>query len=528
MEIIHCDYNSIPNLAKFDLGYINKDPKLDKYISFPPNEEGIEQSINAHKSQFTHRAKLQIILKKQHQNYSNTILTTSIESLAKDTTFCITTAHQPCLFGGPLYFVYKIASAINLSNTLNKKYPQYHFVPVYYMGDEDHDFDEIKHLNLFGKTINWDRNEGGPVGRYSLEGLDEVIKSILSNFDNDPVKKQRLELLLSGKINAKNYGELIKQFVYTVFDGYPVVVVDPDDKAFKELMIPIFEEELRNKRSFELIQPALKSLEADNYKVQAPGRELNVFYMLDGMRERIIMEGNVYQVVNTNYTFSLDEIIKELNNYPERFSPNVILRPLYQETILPSVVFIGGGGEVAYWLELKEVFQYFKVPHPVIMRRNSAAWIDKSLNKRIQKTGLSILDYTISLKDIQEKYLVSNDSKVELEKEKEELKKVFKSIDKLVQKIDASLSGKLAVDENNVLAKLTEWEGRLNKTLKTKHDVVLQQIAAVYEKLYPNNGLQERVESFLPYYAEYGNEYIKALVDNLNPLDLSFLIMMPD
>ncbi len=528
MQIIQCDYNTIPNLAKFDLGYINRDTKLDKYISHPPSLEGIEAAIKARLGHYIYRDKLLNVLKKQHIDYSNDLLTKSIESLANDNTFCITTAHQPCLFGGPLYFVYKIASAIHLSNLLNEQYPQYHFVPVYYMGSEDHDFEEINHLQLFGKTIKWDRNEGGPVGKYSIDGLTEVVNTILSNFENDTAKKQKLELLMGDLNEEQNYGELIKRFVYTLFEGYPLVVVDPDDSGFKELMIPVFEEELRTSRSLQVIQPTLKSLENDQYKVQAPGRDINLFYMIDGLRERIVLENSSYRVINTDLSFSLDSIIKELKTHPESFSANVILRPLYQESILPSVCFIGGGGEVAYWLELKELFNYFHVPYPVIMRRNSVAWVDKSLNKRIQKSGLGILDYNNSLKDIQERYLVNNDSKVELANEKDQLKKIYLSIDSIIQKIDVSLSGKLAGDETAAIAKITEWEGRLNKTLKARHDITLQQIAAIYEKLYPNNGLQERTESFLPYYAEYGKEYIKTLVDNLNPLDASFLIMMPE
>lgn len=528
MEIIHCDYNTIPNLAKFDLGYINKDPKLTKYLSYPPNLEGIDSAIKSRVGQFKHRDKLLKIISKQHVNYSNQLLTSSIDSLANENSFCITTAHQPCLFGGPLYFVYKIASAIHLANLLNEKYPDYHFVPVYYMGSEDHDFEEINHFNLFGKTMSWDRTEAGPVGRYSVEGLENIINSILGNFENDAIKKQRLVELFGKFKNGERYGELIKRFVYTLFDGYPIVVVDPDDTEFKEIMIPVFEEELKYKRSSQLIQSTLKSLENDQYKVQAPGRDINLFYMLDGIRERIIIEDNKYKVINTNYTFNLSEILKELNAHPERFSPNVILRPLYQESILPSICFIGGGGEVAYWLELKELFKYFNVPYPVIIRRNSAAWLDKSLIKRIQKTGLNVLDFAAVLKDIQDKYLLTNDSIVSFENDKERLKQVFSSIQDIVQKIDNSLSAKLAGDENNALSKLTEWEGRLNKALKARHDITLQQIAGIYEKLYPNNGLQERVESFLPYYAEYGKEYIKTLVDNFNPLDSSFLIMMPD
>lgn len=528
MEIIHCDYNTIPNLAKFDLGYINQDPKLAKYLSFAPNLEGIDGAIKARVGQYKHRDKLQKILKKQHVNYSNELLISSIDILANENSFCITTAHQPCLYGGPLYFVYKIASAIHLTNLLNDKYPDYHFVPVYYMGSEDHDFEEINHLNLFGKTISWDRTEAGPVGRYSVEGLENVINSILGNFENDPIKKQRLAELFGQFKNDERYGDLIKQFVYTLFDGYPLIVVDPDDAEFKEFMIPVFEEELKNKRSSQMIQSTLKSLENDQYKIQAPGRDINLFYMLDGIRERIIIEDSKYKVINTDYSFSSSEIIQELNAHPDRFSANVILRPLYQETILPSVCFIGGGGEVAYWLELKELFQYFNVPYPVIIRRNSAAWLDKSLIKRIQKTGLTVLDFAAGLKDIQDKYLQTNDSVVSLDKEKEQLKQLFSNIHEIVQKIDSSLSAKLAGDENNTLSKIAEWEGRLNKTLKARHDITLQQIAGIYEKLYPNNGLQERVESFLPYYAEYGMEYIKTLVENFNPLDSSFLIMMPD
>ncbi|MBL7781190.1 MAG: bacillithiol biosynthesis BshC, partial [Saprospiraceae bacterium] len=259
---------------------------------------------------------------------------------------------------------------------------------------------------------------------------------------------------------------------------------------------------------------------------QAAPREINLFYLKPGMRQRIVLEDGMYRVLQTNLGFSEAEIMAELDLHPERFSPNVVLRPLYQETILPNLAYVGGGGELAYWLERRSLFEHFGIAFPMLVRRNSVLWLDQDAQKKLTKFGFTPQQFFQDTEALVREYIAANASgEVSLDKEIADLKTIFDQIAAKAVAIDPTLEKAVRADETKSVAAFEQWQGRLLRAEKQKHEVTLNQMRALKEKLFPGNGLQERTDNFLPYLLKYGDAFLEALQENLDPFEAGFVII---
>ncbi len=450
----------------------------------------------------------------------------NIEALSSKHTFTIVTAHQPSLFGGPLYYIFKICSVINLCKQLNKHYDDYHFVPTFISGGEDHDFDEIDHMHLYNKTVKWNRDASGPVGRLDLEGLDIAIEDLAGIIGTSLHAIEMIELLKSCKNGAKTYGDFVFRFVNKLFGKYGLIVLDMDNVAYKKQFSEVLKRELLEGISKPYVVKTQEKLLKNRFKAQAFPREINLFYLGAGGRQRIEKKQNGFYILKTDLVFTEAEIIEELENHPENFSPNVIMRPLYQESIVPNLAYIGGGGEIAYWLERKSQFKAFGVFYPMLIRRNSAMILNKGDVKIMDKLNLSIEDV---FKEEQEliSAFVAKQSPVNLSltDEKNSLKTTFNSIATKSKEVDPTLEKSVLAEMSKLLKNVNNMESRMERAVKAREDINVKKINKLKQKLFPNNGLQERFANFLPHYISIGPDFFDVLIENLNPMDRKFVVL---
>jgi len=390
MNIKYREYSEVPQLSQKDQHYIQLEDYLSDYYKYTPTLEEFEKVMSDRANYKVNRATLHTEVKTAYGNIiSSAKQQNNIESLLKDNTFTVITAHQPSLFGGPMYYIYKICSVINLSQKLNAKYPNKHVVPVFINGSEDHDFDEVDHFNIFGKNIKWEREASGPVGRLSTAGLSEVLaatKEILGDSEN---ATEIIAILNDALQKATNYNDFVFRFVNKLFADYGLLVINTDNKAFKANFKDILRKEIVERPSQQIVLDTQEELTAKGFKAQAHPRDINLFYLGLEDRNRITFESGKYKIVDTDTSFTEAEILAELDKCPENFSPNVVIRPLYQEYTLPNLAYIGGGGEIAYWLERKKQFETFGVFYPMLIRRNSALLMNKGAQKQTAKLELT-------------------------------------------------------------------------------------------------------------------------------------------
>ncbi len=529
MSVDYIPFRNTNYFSELVCDYLEEHQDLQPFYNNYPKLENFKVQIEEKKSSFSTEARLILAetLQSQYKNVGTSILTNSnIEDLKADNTFTVTTGHQLNLFTGPLYFLYKIISTINLTKELKSKYPDYNFVPIYWMATEDHDFDEINYFNFKGKKIQWSKDSRGGVGDLNTKGLDEVFEMFSGQLGQGENADFLRDLFKNGYLEHDNLADATRYIANALFSDYGLVIVDANDTKLKRLFIPYIKQELTEQVSFDAVERTNRKINDLAYKIQVNPREINLFYLKGGLRERIIFNDGVYKVNETNVSWSKEEILKHLTEMPERFSPNVIMRPLYQEIILPNLCYIGGGGELAYWFELKAYFKAVSIPFPVLLLRNSVLVKTTKQTQKLKKLGVSINDMFLEqgkLVDQQVKALSTID--IDFSTQKKHLQKQFENLYKIAEDTDKSFLGAVTAQEKKQLKGLSNLEKRLLKAQKRKLNNQIDRVLEIQDQLFPGQSLQERNLNFSELYLEFGDQLIHHLVLNLQPLKGKFLIL---
>jgi bacillithiol biosynthesis cysteine-adding enzyme BshC len=395
-------YRQTGYFSKIAVDYIDQYPSLKDFYNYQPSIGGIKKAIEERKQFSYNRNVLVQELKKQYTVVPLSEKTKkNIEALASGNTFTFTTAHQNNIFTGPLYFIYKILHTIRLAEVCKTNLPEYNFVPVFYMGTEDADLDELNHIYLYGEKLEWQTKQTGAVGRMKIDKeLVKLIDVAEGQLSVLPHGNEIVGLLKECYSEDETIQSATFKMVNALFGEYGLVILLPDNAELKRQMIPVFTDDLLHQTASAIVEKIALRLSDAGYKVQANPREINLFYLKDDRRERIIRSNSKFQIPNSGFVFSEEEIDTELHKYPDRFSPNVILRGLYQETILPNLAFIGGGGETAYWLQLKNLFDHYRVPFPMLLLRNSFLIVEKKWQEKIGRLDFSVEDFFLPQDEI--------------------------------------------------------------------------------------------------------------------------------
>lgn len=503
--------------------YLNQKEELQSLYNRFPSIENLKQQLNEKSKNYAveNRIILEKALYKQNQNFDLSLASlNNIKLLGQENTFSITTGHQLNLFTGPLYFIYKIASTINLCKELSNKYPDNNFVPIYWMATEDHDFEEINHFKFKGKKITWNKNSNGPVGRLSTEGLQEVYDTFSTELGLGDNASYLKELFKKAYLGHSNLADATRYLVNELFKTEGLVIIDGDDVELKKLFIPIVKDELTQQTSFKKVAETIQNFD---YDIQVNPREINLFYIEDNLRERIIFENGKYKINNTDTEFSANEILELVEKSPEKFSPNVILRPLYQESILPNLAYIGGGGEIAYWLELKSMFEANNITFPILLLRNSALIATEKQKRKADKLNLIWKDLFSKQNDlITSKTKELSQFTIDFSEQKVLLQQQFEKLNQIALQTDKSFTGAVKAQKAKQIKGLENLEKRLLKAEKRIHTEKLEQIIKLQNELFPNQSLQERQLNFSEFYLN-NPHFISLILSKLQPLENYFL-----
>lgn len=511
--------------------YLDQKSNISNFYNHFPTIENFEKQIFEKSAEFNEngsskRKILSEVLQNQYAKITISDLTkNNIQLLKKDSTFTITTGHQLNLFTGPLYFLYKIISTINLTKELKINYPNYDFVPIYWMATEDHDFEEINYFNFKGKKFRWHKDSFGPVGRLSTNGLNEVFEVFSKELGMGANAENLKKMFEEAYLRHENLSDAMRFLANALFGEYGLVILDADNAELKKQFVPFIKEELFKNAAFKKVSETMQSIK--EYAIQVNPREINLFYIEDNLRERIIFENDKFKINNTKIEFSKDEILEELTLFPEKFSPNVITRPLYQELILPNLCYIGGGGEIAYWLELKAYFDYSKITFPMLLLRNSLLLVTEKQAKKTDNLYLSWSDLFLNQTElINKKTKELSSFSIDFSQQKQFLEKQFEDLHTIASQTDSSFSGAVKAQEMKQKKGLENLEKRLLKAEKRKHSEILDRISDLQNQLFPNKSLQERQANFSEFYLEKGKVLINDLIASQKPLSNNFTILV--
>ncbi len=505
-----CQYLPLASTGQFSslfLDYITNKDSLKPFYGRFPAIESFKGQIDGKPFDATNRQVLVDTLERQYYSLSTK---PDFSVLLQPNTFTVTTGHQLNIFTGPLYIIYKLITTINLARKLKETYPDYNFVPVYWMATEDHDFAEINHFSLMGRHYAWQTDQRGAVGRMNPQELKTLFSQI----------PEKLSLFEEAYLKHNTLADAARYYVNELFGAEGLVCLDADDASLKRVFAPVMRDELTHQKSAELVQKRTKELEELGYKTVIAPRDINLFYLDSQVRERIERkEDGTYQVLHTKLKFTENELLTLLNQHPEKFSPNVVLRPLYQETILPNLAYIGGPSEVPYWLQLKSVFEYYQTPFPILMPRNFAMYVSSVSSKRIRKLGLTpeqLFQDTLTLK----REFVDTHTRHTLKFDNEN-KTINKSLDAILHKaqmVDPSLERAVLAETKRFANAVARLEKKMRRAEERNQETGVRQLLAVKDSLFPNGSLQERNENFLTFYLS-DRQFLQKMLSTFDPFD---------
>lgn len=538
MDVACISYQDTGFFSSTVTDYIDDKPALKPFYGHRPDFNGFTELLKA-KKVIANREVLASVLNEQYQiivkyariwdsNFSiPEQVQQNINLLREDNTYTITTGHQLNIFAGPLYFIYKIVTAIKLAHQLKEKHPDKNFVPVYWMASEDHDFAEISYTYIGGKKVHWWLDASGATGRINPETMRQALNQYKGVLGIENFGAELADIVETAYTRFDKLADATRYMVNALFGRYGLVIVDADNTRLKKQFVPIVERDIFEQNSFKNITDTNKKLHDLGVHIQVNPREINFFYMKGGtLRERLIYEDGLYKVNDTEITFTEEQLREQINKHPERFSPNVVMRPLYQECILPNIAYVGGGAEVVYWLELKSNFDFYEVDFPILILRNSATVVRKDTAGKIKRMELSTADIFKSADSIKAQWVQQHsENQLSLQTEWQQLQSVFEQIKANASRIDVSLVPSTEAVQVRLKKALDNLEKKLIKAEKRNYETRLRQIDDIKSELFPNGSLQERTENFGMLYVRWGQNFIDELIRLFEPLDFEFAVL---
>ena len=504
--------------SPFFIDYIQQKENLKPFYNRFPLLGNFNDQITEKAATFSQQDRVALVdsLNRQYEGFSIAGAVENNINLLKDSkTFTVTTGHQLNIFTGPLYFIFKIVTVINACKELKRQYPAYNFVPVYWMASEDHDYEEIKYFRLYGKKYVWNTRQAGAVGKFNTTGLGDLANEIPGD----------TKIFREAYTRRKKLSPAVRDYLNALFSSEGLVVLDADDRGLKSSFKDVMRQDIFQHTNKVIVDKTNTSLEKEGYKAQVFCRDINFFYLTDDLRSRIEKQGERYNVVDSDLSFSAEEIEKVIAEEPEKFSPNVILRPLFQEMILPNIAYVGGPAEVIYWLQLKEVFTHFKTPFPILMPRNFGMIKDHETTRKFSKTGLEWKELFEEKNYLFNHWVLKHSPRnLTIGTERAEILKIFESLRERAEHIDKTLGPFVGAESKSALNSLEKIERKFLRAEKRLHGDKLRQIETIKDTLFPDGTLQERTDNFLNFY-QRDPEFIQRLLNSFDPFDFQFNIL---
>lgn len=528
------NFKDIPGNTKLFLDYLYNFENLRKFYKydFRNKEQIIKKFQQLANTERDFRNNLSTIITQQYDSLNPSSKTIKNISLLKNNeTLAVVTGQQLGILGGPLYTFYKIITTIKLCSHLSERYDNYNFVPIFWLESDDHDFDEVRSVNILNENneiikilyndemINEDFNRGS-VGQLKLKAdINKFFNDLEQQLKNTEFKPKILEHLKHFYKENKTFKDSFRELLFFFFDQFGLIIFDPQDKNIKELLKPIFKKEVTQFRnhtqSLINVSAALEEL----YHAQVKIRPINLFYNYEEGRYLIEPVENEFRLKGKRKKFTLEEIEKKIENEPEKFSPNVLLRPICQDYLLPTAFYVGGPSEIAYFAQVLPLYQFYEIDPSIIYPRSSATLLEKSIKLILDKYDLNILSFFTDINKLKNQILnnVSNQNLDEIFiSSKNKINHVFDEIKEKLFAVEKTMSDVTDKYRSKVLSYIDELNTKALEAQKKRFEITFRQIDKAGINLYPNNNLQEREFCFYQFANKYDLEILKKIFDEMH------------
>ena len=535
-------FRDLPEQSRLFTEYLYEFEKVRKYYNVDfSNDDELRNHFKKALAAFTPRRKEIVeLLRAQNKSLSKSDgYIRLLETLERDNALCVVTGQQVGLFCGPLYTLFKTISAVKLAAELKERFTEFEFVPVFWLEGDDHDLQESNHVHLLNAASEVVRvetivtNEEGESSRPLSEirfdaSLEQVFQQVDALLPATDFKQNLMKMLSDTYKEGETYTTAFAKLVSTLTAKYPIVLLDPFSAEVKTLLKPIFEKEFQTyPRTSEEVIKQSAGLE-EEYHVQVKPRVVNLFYIDDGIRRGIEPVSVGFSLRGTKRKLMPEQIRTLLETNTASFSPNVVLRPVCQDYILPTAAYVAGPGEIAYFAQLKGVYQHFGIDMPPLFPRASATILEHRVLKVMEKYGLAFPDAFSDSESVMKKALTAASPEnipEEFEKATASVKDAIQRLEPLVMRVDPTLKGTMDQTISRMLLHIEHFEEKTTTAYRRKNELVVQQTKKFQQSLFPNRDLQERVLNFSYFYNKYGEEFVDFLFRELPPYSKSHLVL---
>jgi len=445
----------------------------------------------------------------------------NLEALSSPDSRTITTGQQLHPATGPLYVVFKILSTLNLCKQLNAVQQQHRFIPVFWLASEDHDLQEVRELQVAGKTYTWLTEQSGPTGRISCKGLPEMLEQLKTDLGARPGIDKLLADVFNAYKSEYTLSLATRKLIHEWFGKAGLLMIDPDAAALKRSFIPVMQRDITRQEA----PQAAKRLEEElstHGSLPLSIRSVNLFYLGEQFRLRIDTIPGGFRTPDERFNWTPEQLSAEIEAFPQRFSPNVVLRPLYQQSILPNVAYIGGPAEVVYWLQLRGVFQLHDIPFPVLLPRAHAVLVDNNLYEKFRRMGFAGKDWLEKPDELIARWMNARGITTEVfDQARKQTTLEMDALTGFMEATDKTLGDAGRAEKVRMLQAIDKLEEKWKKSQKRSEDQSVQVIRKVRDRIFPNGTLQERHDNILGFIGSGDLQHPMDLLEHMDPLKKS-------
>lgn len=510
----------IPSFSPLVRDYLAHHPDVDALHHGIPHEEALLERHRQRRIPAAIRSALTEVIRQQYSGlHLPQAVSVNLDLLGEETTTTITTGHQLCLATGPLYVVYKMASAIALAARISARADAGKVVPVFWMATEDHDIAEINHAWIGDLRAEWNITAQGPVGNLPIHGLPEAIRAFTEMIPAMPFREEAARILEQSIESGESYARSFRRLVHALFGDHGMIILDASDARLKRFFAPVMEEELRTGIIHTHVQDVNRKLVSLGYEAQVHPRNPNLFLIGEGSRHRLnrTTSGTIAEV-DGQRDAPVEEWIRMLREDPGQFSPNVLMRPLYQETILPNLAVVGGPGELAYWLQLRTTFEAFGVQYPYLILRDSFLLVNRKQLQRLHKLGLRLQD-TMQDRVALERRMADEAGLTDVTREREAIAAIFDQLAERARQVDPTLEAAARAEGQRQQEALLNMGKRMMRAAKAREEQRITQLHKLLDEWFPEGGPQERHDNYFDHAVRSGGFFHAQLIACADPLD---------
>ena len=510
------------------LDFVKKNESIRPLVDFFPDIKSVKKKIKQLK--VSSRIQLVNTLKVQYEktNFFDVCLDKvnyNIDLISHSNVYTITTGHQLNIFSSPLFLIYKIISIINYSKYLNKNIKNCQFVPLFWMATDDHDFKEIQSFNLFNSKYEWDFVTKDVVGNLSTDGIHHLLNAIEGILKTTSHGEDLYSIYKYVYTKNSNYADANRSLLTSLFGEYGLVILDPNDKSLKKIFIDEFKSEIDHQNVFKNVSFS-NNIISKNYKPEINPLINNIFYLSKNIRAKIEFDQKKRDFFSKDHKkrWSKEELFKELDLHPSRFSPNVFLRTLYQQKITPSIIYIGGPSEISYWLQLKLLFDKRNIDFPLLELRSFFLILSSEVSNFYKYYSLSDSDLFQS-HDRKIKKIIKNLMNLKFDTLQKDILKLLNKIESNLNSVDGFSMASFYVFKKKVDKEYGRLESKIIKSQKNKYNDIFNKLNMIDANVLFNNLTQERIQSFIPFYMKYGKSFFSFLINESSTFDNKYIIL---